>query len=132
MYLLDTDILSHIMRPRPDERLMRRLRRTPRVLQFTSAVNLAELLFGVERCGSIGLRNRVQQILARLPVLPFDEQSARVFGPLKADLERKGTPLAEADMRIASIALANRLALVTGNERHFTRVPGLVVENWLV
>ena len=64
-------------------------------------------------------------------VLPFDTLAARTFGALKASLERKGTPLAEPDLRIASIALARGLILVTRNTRHFQRVPGLTVENWI-
>jgi tRNA(fMet)-specific endonuclease VapC len=64
-------------------------------------------------------------------VLPFDAVAARTFGELKADLERAGTPLAEPDLRIAAIVLTQRLTLVTRNVRHFSRVPGLLVENWI-
>lgn len=64
-------------------------------------------------------------------MLPFDEAAAETYGSLRARLEAEGTPLAEPDTRIASIALAHRLTLVTGNVRHFDRVPGLGVENWL-
>ncbi|MGH3911045.1 MAG: hypothetical protein ACRDRM_09470 [Pseudonocardiaceae bacterium] len=63
-------------------------------------------------------------------VPPFDTLAARTFGALKATLERKGTPLAEPDLRIASIALARGLILVTRNV-HFQRVPDLTVENWI-
>ncbi|MGH3775657.1 MAG: hypothetical protein ACRDRR_07960 [Pseudonocardiaceae bacterium] len=57
--------------------------------------------------------------------------TARTFGVLKAALERRGTPLAEPDLRIASIALSRDLILVTHNVRHFQRVPELTVENWI-
>jgi tRNA(fMet)-specific endonuclease VapC len=67
-----------------------------------------------------------------LPVLPFDRRAARVFGELKAELERVGRPIAEPDLRIAAVAVSLDLTLVTGNERHFARVPGLTLENWLV
>ncbi|HSR22290.1 MAG TPA: hypothetical protein VLW53_01985 [Candidatus Eisenbacteria bacterium] len=50
---------------------------------------------------------------------------------MRADLERSGRPLAEPDLRIAAIALAHDLTLVTGNGRHFSRIPGLRVESWL-
>ncbi|MGH3908244.1 MAG: hypothetical protein ACRDTE_29285 [Pseudonocardiaceae bacterium] len=62
-------------------------------------------------------------------VLPFDTLAARTFGVLKASLERSGTPLAEPDLRIASIALTRGLILVTRNVRHFQRGPDLTVEN---
>jgi tRNA(fMet)-specific endonuclease VapC len=68
---------------------------------------------------------------SNLEVLSFDEPAARIYGRVRAEMERRGTPIDEADLRIASIALARQLTVVTGNVRHFGRVPGLVVENWL-
>jgi len=59
------------------------------------------------------------------------EAAADIYGRLRADLEAKGRRLAEPDLRIASIVLARELVLVTGNVRHFSRVPALKVENWL-
>jgi tRNA(fMet)-specific endonuclease VapC len=66
-----------------------------------------------------------------LVVLPFDEAAAAVHGPLRAQRERAGESIDEPDLRIASIALSRDLTLVTGNVRHFARVPDLAVENWL-
>src|SRR5260370_65744 len=60
-----------------------------------------------------------------------DPRAAQVEGALGAHLERRGTPIGDAGVRIAAIALANGLTVVTGNVRHFERVPGLHVENWL-
>lgn len=71
-------------------------------------------------------------LLPNLTILSFDVDAARIYGELRATLEGQGTPIGDADMRIASIALANDLAVVTGNVRHFARVPELIVENWLV
>ena len=79
------------------------------------------------------LNEQVRDLIrGALTVLPFDEAAAAVYGPLRARLESDGQRLDEPDMRIASIALCRELTLVTGNVRHFARVPGLVVENWLV
>ena len=66
-----------------------------------------------------------------MTVLPFDLESARIFGRLKAALESLGQPRSETDLRIASIALHHGLKIVTGNVRHFSEIPGLAVENWL-
>lgn len=66
-----------------------------------------------------------------IPVLPFHEAAAHVYAELRADLEQRGEPLAEPDLRIAAIALAFDLVLVTGNERHIQRVPTLRIENWI-
>ena len=66
-----------------------------------------------------------------MTVLPFDPRAAEAYGRLRAELEREGRRLGEPDLRIASIALSRGVTLVTGNVRHFARVPGLVVEDWL-
>ncbi|MBI2886979.1 MAG: PIN domain-containing protein [Chloroflexi bacterium] len=134
MYLLDTDILSHVLRRSPPLHLIARIADTPSEAQFTSAITLGELYYGAYRLGrdASGLLLRLDQLLADgRVVLPFDEAAARRYGELRADLERRGTPLGDADLRIASIALNRGLAVVTGNLRHFQRVPGLTVENWL-
>ena len=61
----------------------------------------------------------------------FDEQAARAYAEIRVELEAKGQRLDDADLRIAAICLARDLTLITGNVRHFERVPGLRVENWL-
>jgi predicted nucleic acid-binding protein len=69
-------------------------------------------------------------LLPNLPILPFDAAAANQYGKVRAQLERQGTPLGEADLRIAAVALAHGFTVITGNVRHFQRVPGLSVENW--
>lgn len=120
------------MRREPDLALVRRLARLPPSEQFTTAITLGELLYGAERRGSDRLREAVHGLIAgALTVLPFDEAAAKAYGQLRAGLESGGEPLAEPDLRIASIAIARDLTLVTANVRHFDRVPDLGVENWL-
>lgn len=132
MYCFDTDILSATMRRDPSLPLIRKLAQVPPTEQFTTAVTLGELLYGAARRDSKRLNEQVRDLIrGALTVLPFDEAAAEVYGPLRAQLESEGQRLAEPDMRIASIALSRDLTLVTGNVRHFTRVPGLKVENWL-
>lgn len=70
-------------------------------------------------------------LLPNLSVLPFDVAAAHRYGEVRAELERRGTPLGEADLRIGAIALTRGLTVVTGNVRHFQRIPDLSVENWL-
>jgi tRNA(fMet)-specific endonuclease VapC len=133
VYCFDTDVLSATMRREPDLALIRRLAELPPSEQFTTAITLGELLYGAERRGSARLRAHVRELLAgALTVLPFDEAAAEVYGSLRAQLEVKGRCLDEPDLRIASIALACNLTLVTANLRHFARIPDLTVENWLV
>lgn len=93
---------------------------------------MGELLYGASRRGSKKLEGRVRDLIrGALTILPFDESAAEVYGPLRAQLEATGQRLDEPDLRIASIALSYDLTLVTGNVRHFDRVPDLTVENWL-
>jgi tRNA(fMet)-specific endonuclease VapC len=132
VYCFDTDVLSATMRRDPHLPLIRRLAKLPPPEQFTTAITLGELLYGAERRGSARLRSRVRDLIgAALTVLPFDDVAAEVYGELRARLEAEGRRLDEPDLRIASIALAHDLTLVTANVRHFNRVPDLTVENWL-
>ncbi len=62
--------------------------------------------------------------------MPFDGKAAIIYGDIRADLERKGTPIGAYDLQIASIALANNLILVTHNLREFNRVHNLQLEDW--
>lgn len=133
MFCLDTDVLSAVVKRDPPLHLIRRLARTRPTEQCTTAITLGELLYGVARRGSTTLAERVQDLIKSAgPVLPFDEAAARHYGDLRASLESDGRRLAEPDLRIAAIALSRDATLVTANVRHFARVPGLRVENWLI
>ena len=134
MYLLDTDILSNLLKRTPSTVLIANLASVPPEQQFTSSITLGELIYGAYR-----LRERADPLLERLdgtllsnlPTLPFDAAAARRYGEIRAELERRGTPLGDADLRIGAIALARGFTVVTGNVRHFQRIPDLLVENWL-
>jgi tRNA(fMet)-specific endonuclease VapC len=131
-YCLDTDVLSATMRPNPPLHLIRRLALVPREDQCTTAINLGELTYGSAGRGSGDLAALVLELVrGGGRVLPFDRRAAQIYGPLRARLEREGRRLEEPDVRIAAIALARDLTLITGNTRHFERIPGLRVENWL-
>ncbi len=134
MYLLDTDILSNLLKRTPSTVLIAKLASEPSESQFTSSITLGELLYGASRLGPRGdrLLERVERtLLPNLPILAFDAAAARRYGEVKAALERQGTPIGEADLRIGAIALARGLTMVTGNVGHFEKIPGLAVENWL-
>jgi tRNA(fMet)-specific endonuclease VapC len=73
----------------------------------------------------------VVRLLATMPVLGLDGDSARLFGQTKALLEAAGMRLADADLLIGAIAVAQGAVLVTGNTRHFDRIPRLAIENWI-
>lgn len=133
MYLFDTDTLSNIVKQRPSDRLVQRLQHLAKAVQFTSAINVGEIYFGAHRSP------RKKQILdafeeavfPNVNILSFDGESGRVFGILKAEMEKSGIGCSEPDLRIAAIAIQHRLALITGNVKHFKSIPGLKVENWM-
>jgi predicted nucleic acid-binding protein len=134
MYLLDTDILSNLVKRVPSTALIVKLASVPPEQQFTSSITLGELVYGAHRlqAGAGLLLERLDRTLPpNLPVLPFDVAAARRYGEVRAELEHRGTPLGDANLRIGAIALARGLTVVTGNVRHFQRIPRLTVENWL-
>jgi tRNA(fMet)-specific endonuclease VapC len=133
MYLFDTDVMSRVVKAAPPRALVERLAKIPRALQFTTSINVAEIHYGACRTGRRDelIRAFEDLVFSRLTVLPFDTDSARIFGRLKASLEKRGLPRSEPDLRIAAIALQHGLTIVTGNVRHFADIPGLAAENWL-
>ena len=134
MYLLDTDTISGLIARQSSANLVARFFSIPTEQKYISSITLAELLFGALRLGQEGrgLLARIETIIQEVRgILPFDEAAARRFAQSRAELERAGTPLHESDLRIGAIALSNGFIVVTGNSRHFGRIPGIVMENWL-
>jgi len=133
MFLFDTDTLSETLRRAPSPRLLARLASVPPEQQFTTAITVGEMVYGAHR--STRREHLLQQLQNRVwphvRILAFDRSAAETYGQLRAQLERTGTPLSEPDMRIAAIALTHDLTVVTGNTRHFRRVQGLRVEDWM-
>jgi tRNA(fMet)-specific endonuclease VapC len=131
MIVLDTDVISDLMRLRPSRSLLERLAEVPAHEQSTTAITIGELAYGAERVARPELYERAMHLLADARVLPFDRPAAERYGQIRAVLERDGTRLADPDLRIAATALAHKASLVTGNTRHFGRVEGLTVYDWL-
>lgn len=126
-YLFDTDALSEPLRRRPLASFISWLGTIPRADQFASAVSIGELYKGAFRTSDFArhLANIETRVLVAITVLPYDVAVARVYGEIEAALVRRGQRLADADLQIAATALYHGLELVTGNVRHFARVPGL-------
>lgn len=130
-YLLDSNVLSEPVRPRPHPRLIERLtKHTGEVA--TAALCFHELLFGVLRLPKSRRRSDLEEYLAELaaalPILPYDERAARWHAEERARLHRKTPPF--ADGQIAAVAAANDLVLVTANVSDFGPFR-VEVENWM-
>jgi len=134
VYLFDTDVLSQILKASPLPGLIARLAVVPSEQQFTSAITVGEMVYGAYRSPRREhlLRQLDERVWPNVRVLSFNKSAGETYGRLRAELEQAGTPIGEPDLRIAAIALTHNLTVVTGNIRHFARVPGLRVENWLV
>lgn len=129
-YLLDTHICIYAIKHRPPE-VRARFNRHERHLAI-SAVTLAELLYGAEKSAQPAHNLAVvESFAARLEVLPFDARAAAHFGQIRAALQQAGTPIDPYDLMIAGHARSQGLTLVTNNSGEFSRVPGLLVENWV-
>jgi len=129
-YLLDTNIISELVR-NPQGIIKDRIAVIGEDAICTSIIVSSELHFGVEKKGSIRLRNQLETILSALVILPLEEPADRQYAVLRSNLEKTGTPVGPNDMLIAAQAISLGLTLVTANIREFSLVQGLAVENWL-
>ena len=129
-YLLDTNILSALIR-QPQGSVASTLVRRGFGTACTSIVAAAELRFGARKRGSAALTAKVDDLLAALPVLPMKADVDRTYAEARFQLEQSGTPIGPNDLLIAAQALSLGLTVVTDNDKEFSRVPGLLVENWL-
>lgn len=129
MKLLDTDTCIAILRG--DEVVLQRRAATVDDVA-TTWITAAELYYGAAKSRAPeGNGALVGAFLTTLPVLGLDDVSVRIFGEAKAFLERRGQRLADADLFIGAIAVAEQATVVTGNRRHYARIPGVAVENWI-
>jgi len=129
-YMLDTNVVSHIMQGR-DAALLDRLAAVPVGQAVISSVTLAELEYGLHRKGQpVRLRNAMTQVLLRMDVLPWDEKVATCYGEFCTTLEAKGINLSDFDMMIAAHAVAVNATLVS-RDKAFAQVPErLRLEVW--
>ena len=129
MKILDTDVCIELLRGNA-----RVLERRQRALDevATTWITACELAYGAAKSRTVKKNQTLAtEFLATLPVVGLDLPAAERFGRLKADLERGGNILADADLMIAAITLAQGASLVTGNRRHYARIGGLRVEDWI-
>ena len=133
MYLLDTSVLSALLRRRPQEAFVRLLRQYSDEDIFTSSVCVMELRRGaMRRDDALAFWSRIEQdILSAIDdVLVFVAQEAVIAGDVMALLWRRGQIIDVEDVMIGATALARQLTVVTNNLDHFRRIPRLNVEDW--
>ena len=132
-YLLDTNIISHMMRNTEGTASLYLEKLINSDLDhkfFTSIVVQSELLFGLAKRPSAKLQQAYERQMAGLMVMPIDDAVSHQYAAIRLDLSQAGTPIGPNDLFIAAHALALDCTLVTDNEDEFRRVAGLKVENW--
>ena len=133
MYLFDTDVITNILKKKPSPHLIRHLERTAPDEHFITVMTVAEIVYGAQKSTRLEyhLKNLEEILLPEVVVLDFDIEAAYVAGKISAELEKTGIRLAWADIQIAAVAMVHDLVLITGNIKHFSRIPGIQLENWL-
>ena len=136
--VLDTNVVSELMRPAPDAAVLAWLNDQPADMLCLNSVVVSELLYGVARLSEgkrrAQLAQTVQAMLAEdFPgrVLSFDLEAAVVYADLVAMRERQGQPIDVADAQIAAICLAQGATLATRNTKHFEGVGLTLMNPWL-
>lgn len=130
-WMLDTDTCIAIIRRQP-ETVLRKLRSKSVGQVGISSITLSELAYGAARSS----RPRdsaaaLQEFLLAIEVAPYDERAALNYGPVRATLANAGSPIGPLDTLIAAHALSLDAILVTHNQREFSRVADLRIDDWI-
>lgn len=130
MFLLDTDTVIYALKGEP--KVLDRLRVHLHDPLYISTITLMELYYGACKSQQIEANlAKVKTIENSFPILSPGPETTETFGRMKAGLETVGARLADLDLIIAAIALSRNLTLVTNNHKHFGRIQGLKLTNWL-
>lgn len=129
-YLLDTNIISDLIR-NPSGAAARHIEKVEAKDIFTSIIVACELRYGCAKKGSVKLTEKVENLLATIPVLPLENPVDTEYGRIRAELEAAGQSIGMNDLMIAAQAYTLGVTLVTDNLREFSRIRSLKVENWL-
>ncbi len=129
-FLLDTNIVSDLVR-NPGGRAASRIAEIGEATVCTSIIVAAELRYGAAKRNAARLTAQLEAVLGALEILPLEMPADAVYGELRASLERAGRLIGPNDLLIAAQAVALGLTIVTDNEREFSRIEALPIENWL-
>lgn len=128
-YLIDTDILIYSLKKHP--LVQARFQKKSTIPKSISVITYGELIFGARKSTQVEKNLAVVYRIAEIfPVIEVGKAVVETFGNLKASLQAKGRSLSDMDLLIGATALTMNCCLVTNNERHFSLIPGLEIENW--
>ena len=137
MIVLDTNVVSELMRPQPDQTVLQWMANQPSVDLFTTTITQAEILFGLailpdgrRKAGLLAAAEAMFDLDFAGRILPFDTASAREFAALAAERQRKGRPAGAFDVQVAAIARSRRAVVATRNVADFEDFGPPVVNPW--
>ena len=130
-FLLDTKICIYIIKNKYID-IVKKMEKVGIENIGVSSITIAEMEYGISKSTKPKeSESKLYEFLVPFTVLDFNVSAARYYGKIRNELNRKGTPIGTMDLLIASIAIANRLKIVTNNEKEFERISGLRIENWI-
>lgn len=128
--VIDSDILIYFLKGQPE--IVGKLSMYPIENIFTTRINVTELLYGAYNSSKIEQNlGKISAFLGNFHVLEFDQKASVIFAQEKARLKQNGIFIADMDLMISSITMANDFSLVTNNFKHFDRIENLKIERWL-
>ncbi|MCB1177077.1 MAG: type II toxin-antitoxin system VapC family toxin [Leptospiraceae bacterium] len=129
-YILDTNVCINFLKGNIPS-LAKKFSSVSKENRIIPSVVRAELFYGAYK-STFPEKNIkvVKEFLNLHPELDFDSKSSEIYGQIRTDLEKKGTPIGPYDLQIAAITIANNCILVTHNTKEFSRVNNLQIEDW--
>jgi len=130
IYLLDTNIIIYALKGSPV--VQDHLKDHYQDPLAISVITLMELYYGAYKSEKVESNlGKIKVLEKSLEIISLGEEVVEIFGLIKSKLEKKGTPLDDFDLIIAATALSHNSILVTNNVKHFRRIDGLKIENWM-
>lgn len=128
--VIDSDILIYFLKGQPE--IVNKLSTYPIENVFTTRINVTELLYGAYNSLKKEQNlSKISSFLENFHILEFDQEASIIFAQEKARLKQNGILIADMDLMISSITIANDFSLVTNNVKHFDRIKNLKIERWL-
>ncbi len=135
IYLLDTCILSEVVKPVPDARVIQKLRELEDYCAI-SMITWSELWYGINLMPECRKKDMlrsfaIDKVQSAFPIIPQDQHSGLILADLRAKEKQTGTIHQVLDLQLASTAIANNLILVTHNTKDFQNIDSLMIEDWM-
>jgi tRNA(fMet)-specific endonuclease VapC len=128
-YLIDTDIIIYSLKG--NAVVQNRFSQNENIPKAISVITYGELLYGAKKSNNIeknlAVVYRIQELF---PILGIDKAVMETFSAVKVSMQKIGSPVDDMDLLIASTAMTMNYTLVTNNEKHFSKIKGLEIENW--